>query len=140
MFLISSICLVFSLLKIQKDSHRSKYTTRTFNPLSANPAKWSNTLKQFIGKLPTNCLSVFDRFVGLALKGLKVAAAKKHFPQRVFYWYILLRWIFFIQCNNWKTLFFIKVYRYSKVFLMAMLLLSLKQVSWNKYIFYRLSP
>ena len=41
------------------------------NPLSANPTKWSNTLKQFIGKLPTNCLSVFDHFVILALKGLK---------------------------------------------------------------------
>ena len=25
--------------------------------------------KQFAGKLPTNCLSVFDHFVGLALKG-----------------------------------------------------------------------
>ena len=33
------------------------------NPLSANPTKWSNTLKQFVGKLPTNCLSVFDHFV-----------------------------------------------------------------------------
>ena len=41
-----------------------------FNPLSANPTKWSNTLKQFVGKKPTNCLSVFDHFVGLALKGL----------------------------------------------------------------------
>ena len=41
-----------------------------FNPLSANPTKWSNTLKQFVGKLPTNCLSVFDHFVKLALKGL----------------------------------------------------------------------
>ena len=40
------------------------------NPLSANPTKWSNTLKQFVGKLPTNCLSVFDHFVKLALKGL----------------------------------------------------------------------
>ena len=40
------------------------------NPLSANPTKWSNTLKQFVGKLPTNCLSVFDHFVGLDLKGL----------------------------------------------------------------------
>ena len=40
------------------------------NPLSANPTKWSNTLKQFVGNLPTNCLSVFDHFVGLALKGL----------------------------------------------------------------------
>ena len=32
--------------------------------------KRSDTLKQFVGKLPTNCLSVFDHFVGLALKGL----------------------------------------------------------------------
>ena len=40
------------------------------NPLSAKFIKWSNTLKQFVGKLPTNCLSVFDYFVGLALKGL----------------------------------------------------------------------
>ena len=30
------------------------------NPLSANPIKWSNTLKQF----------VFDHFVGLPFKGL----------------------------------------------------------------------
>ena len=41
-----------------------------FNALSANFTKWSNTFKQFVGKLPTNCLSVFDHFVGLALKGL----------------------------------------------------------------------
>ena len=34
------------------------------NPLTVNPTKWSNTL-------PTNCLSVFNHFVGLALKGLK---------------------------------------------------------------------
>ena len=40
------------------------------NPLSANFTKWSNTLKQFVGNLATNCLSVFDHFVGLALKGL----------------------------------------------------------------------
>ena len=42
-----------------------------FNPLSANFIKWSNTLTQFVGNLPTNCLSMFDHFVGLALKGLK---------------------------------------------------------------------
>ena len=41
------------------------------NPLSANFKKWSNTLKQFVGKLPTNCLSVFGHFVELALKGLR---------------------------------------------------------------------
>ena len=40
------------------------------NPLSANPTKWSNTLKQFVGNLPTNCVSVFDHFVKMALKGL----------------------------------------------------------------------
>ena len=39
-----------------------------FNPLIANPTKWSNILKQFFGKLTTNCLSVFDHFVKLALK------------------------------------------------------------------------
>ena len=33
------------------------------NPLSANPTKWPNTVKQFVGKMPTNCLSVFDHFV-----------------------------------------------------------------------------
>ena len=42
-----------------------------FNPLSASPTKWSNTLKQFVGNLPKNCLSVFDHFINLALKGLR---------------------------------------------------------------------
>ena len=41
------------------------------NPLSATPIKWSNTLKKFVGKLPTNFLIVFDHFVILALKGLR---------------------------------------------------------------------
>ena len=45
---------------------------KLFNPFSANFAKWSNTPKQFVGNLPMNCLSVFDHFVGLALKGLSV--------------------------------------------------------------------
>ena len=38
--------------------------------LSANPTKWSNTLKQFVGNLATNCLSMFDHFMKLALKEL----------------------------------------------------------------------
>ena len=42
----------------------------SIKPLSVNPTKWSNTLKQFIDKLSTNCLSVFGHFVKLALKGL----------------------------------------------------------------------
>ena len=48
----------------------SKPRAWRFNPLSANFTKWSNTLKQFVGKLPTNCLSEFEHFVGLALKRL----------------------------------------------------------------------
>ena len=48
------------------------------NPLSANPTKWSNTIKQFVSKLPTNCLNVFDHFVKLALKGLKKKINKGH--------------------------------------------------------------
>ena len=43
---------------------------KNFHHLSANITKWSNTLKQFVSKLPTNCLSVFDHFVGFALKRL----------------------------------------------------------------------
>ena len=40
---------------------------KTFlNPF--NPTKWSNTLKQFVAKAD-HLFSVFDHFVGLALKG-----------------------------------------------------------------------
>ena len=47
-----------------------RWWSKQINPLSANPPEWSSIRKQFVGKLPTNCLSVFDHFVGLALKGL----------------------------------------------------------------------
>ena len=42
---------------------------KAVNPLTINFTEWSNTLKQFVGN---NCLSVFDHFVGLALKGLTI--------------------------------------------------------------------
>ena len=51
-------------------------------PLSVKFMKWSNTLKQFVGKLPTNCLSVFDHFVGLALKGLIIIKKKMKMKTR----------------------------------------------------------
>ena len=41
-----------------------------FDPLSASPTKWSNKLKKNHRQEPTNCLSVFEHFVDLALKGL----------------------------------------------------------------------
>ena len=49
------------------------------NSLSANPTKWSNTLKQFVEDLPTNCSSVFDHFEGLTLEGL----TNKYLPSQV---------------------------------------------------------
>ena len=66
---------------LQKTSHcefcknnpslRWLYLQKNFNPLNANPQKWIKTLEQFVGNLPTNCLSLFDHFVMLALKWLK---------------------------------------------------------------------
>ena len=52
---------------VSNTSHSLKYFV--FNPLSANPIKWSNT-QTICRLLPTNCLGEFDRFVGLALKEL----------------------------------------------------------------------
>ena len=57
----------------QRYKYQMKYICQKLNPLSANITKWSNTLKQFVGKLPTNCLSVLDHFLELAFKGLKKA-------------------------------------------------------------------
>ena len=50
----------------------TRCTKNPRNTLNANSVKWSNTLKQFLWQQPTNRLSVFDRFVGLALKGLNI--------------------------------------------------------------------
>ena len=41
-----------------------KFVSEYFNLFSANPTKWSNTLNRIV----SNCFSVFDHFVGLALK------------------------------------------------------------------------
>ena len=55
------------------------------NPLSANPTKWSKTLKKV-------SLRVFRCFVGLALKGLKYNCSKKFDTLPIF----ILGKIFFI--------------------------------------------
>ena len=57
--------------------HRLTKSHRTIvNPLGAIPTKWSNILKQLVDKLPTNCLSVLDHFVKLALKDLRFSEEK----------------------------------------------------------------
>ena len=41
---------------------------QTFNPLSTNPHKMVKHTQAIRRQQPTNCLSVFDHFVGLAVK------------------------------------------------------------------------
>ena len=58
-------CLrVFQALTYEKQARDNHTSDWLFNPLSAELTKWPNTLKQFVGNLPTNCLSVFGHFVG----------------------------------------------------------------------------
>ena len=60
------IIKIFALMK-ETLTHQFSFF---LNLLNANLTKWSNTLKQFVGKLPTSCLSMFDHFVGLVFKRL----------------------------------------------------------------------
>ena len=73
------------------------------NPLSANPTIWSNTLNQFVGNLPTNCLSVFDDFVRLALKWLKLLQRRIFIDDCAYsvliYWFWNLRLLSFISSS-----------------------------------------
>ena len=63
--------VIKALSKIEEDLlNRFLNNEMKLNPLSVNFTKWSNTPKQFFSKLSSNYLSVFDHFVGLALKGL----------------------------------------------------------------------
>ena len=64
------------LVSFEKVFHWTKFLA--FNPLSRNPTKWSNTLKQFAGKRRRIVSVLFDHFVGLALKWLKA--------KNVFHW------------------------------------------------------
>ena len=68
--LLSGHFPLWSVLNTGKFLIQYEFFRKYVNPLTTNPTKWSNTLKQFVNNLPTNCFSVFDHFVGLALKGL----------------------------------------------------------------------
>ena len=63
------------------------------NALSANPTKWSNTLKQFVGNL-----SLFDHFVKLALKGLITLITISSLII-----FILILFFFQVKKVGWKT-------------------------------------
>ena len=49
------------------------------NPLSASPHKMVKHTQTIHRQKPTNCLSVFDHFVGLALKGLREYVNSKQY-------------------------------------------------------------
>ena len=75
--------------------------------LEAPTPQNGQTLKQFVGKLPTNCLSVFDYFVGLALEFISI------FHEINFYYFSVL-WkkiysphnekIFFTSAFDWEII------------------------------------
>ena len=65
---LGKICFFCYFLNVMSKCHWRSFGV--FNPLSANPrkmVKYSQTIRRL---LPTNCLSVFGNFVGLAFKGL----------------------------------------------------------------------
>ena len=61
--LSSLFCLCYYFLKVGKHNLKTKALIKVLSPLRAKLTKWANTLKQFVGNLPTNCLSVFGHFV-----------------------------------------------------------------------------
>ena len=65
----------------------------------------------------------------------KSSSCKNGFLQCVCYRCNLLRWMFFVPCDNWKMLLFPKVCRYCEIFSTAILSFSLKQVFWKKSVF-----
>ena len=60
----------------------------------------------------------------------KSSSCKKFFLQYVCYWCNLLRRMFFVPCDNWKTLFFLKVCRYYEIFSTAI------SSFWKTSVFY----
>ena len=74
-FFIINIAVIL-LVKLCYDQSMDYF--KHVNLLIAIPRKCSNALKQFVGSLLANCLSVFGHFVGLALKGLSYWKDKSH--------------------------------------------------------------
>ena len=63
--------ICFNTIAVDGETSSNIGAISDMNSLSANPTKWLNTLKQFVGNLPINCLSVFDHFAKLVLKELR---------------------------------------------------------------------
>ena len=72
---IDEVCNNFFLLSVRSSHQKVRGCSPEEFLTLTNSTKWSNTLKQFVGKL--NSLSVFEHLVGLASKGSKVFILQK---------------------------------------------------------------
>ena len=67
---------------------------------------------------------------------LKSSSCKKVFPKCVYHGHNLLRWIFFIPSDNWKTFFFIQTYDYPEVWFNRYVAALIETIFWKKFAFY----
>ena len=104
-------------LHFVKSNQISTYRKLNF-PLTSSiyfvflPLKMQKRLEQTKG-IPLVFLLCLKRN---GLETFKSGSCKNTFLQCVLYWYNLLRWMFFILCDNCKTLLFVEVYRNSVTF------------------------
>ena len=82
-----------------------------------------------------NELSLFS-LKGSVSQTFKSSSCKKVFPKWVYHWYNLLRWKFFIPCDNCKQHSLHKFIVKQRLGATTMLLRSFKQVFWKKSVFY----
>ena len=111
------------LLEIKFTSNKQYLFGRLFSRNAKKTNADQSTSQAFVLCLKRNDSQTF-----------KSSSCEKLFLQCVCYKYIkynVLRWMFFIPYDNWKTLFFVKVCRYFKIFSIGILVLSLKQVFWR---------
>ena len=102
---------------------------------------WSSLLYKSKRRLVQS--KVHFRFLNLSeskrLTNLQKQQLQKKLFHCVCYRCNLLRLLFFVPCDSWKTLFFLKVCGYCEIFSTAILPFSLKQVFWKKSVFYGLN-
>ena len=97
----------FFSIKVKEDSYKPKYTSSLISYPNLNDSQTFNS-----------------------------SSFKNVFLQCVCYRCNLLRLMFFVLCDSWKALFFLKVCRYCEIFTTAILPFSFKQVFWKKSVIY----
>lgn len=75
-FNFKSLYLVIWKSSDENNQYKKNNFTSLFNPLSANQANWSDTLKQFASHSQRIVWVLFDYFVGLAFELLQLESQK----------------------------------------------------------------